>query len=119
MENQGEYLRKDAMSSDMGMEEHMQMMENRRLATLWCHFANLALGFWLLGSPFIFGYLNIAPDDLDLSRLATERSLPEAGTRALLMTWSDVLSGLAIVVFAILSLRRVSWAQWATTGMGL
>lgn len=118
MEHQGEYMREGGMTSDMGMDEHMEMMERRRLATLWCHLVNLGLGFWLLSSPFILGYFAIAPNDLDLSRLATERSLPAVDTRALLMTWSDVISGILIVAFSILSLKRVSWAQWANAVVG-
>lgn len=70
MEQQGEYLREGAMDSDMGMEEHMQMMERRRVATLWCHFANIILGLWVVTAPFIFGYLDIGPNDFDLQRLA-------------------------------------------------
>jgi len=119
MEHQGEYLRQGATSSDMGMDAHMQMMERRHLATLWCHFVNVLLGFWVLSAPFIFGYMNVAPGDLDLPRLAAERNLPEVATRALLMTWNDVISGALIVLFAILSLKRISWAQWANTVMGL
>ena len=107
------------MPSDMGMDAHMQMMERRHLATLWCHFVNVLLGFWVLSAPFIFGYLNIAPTDLDLPRLATERELPDVATRALLMTWSDVVSGALVVLFSVLSLKRIAWAQWANTVMGL
>jgi len=119
MEHQAEYLRKDAMPSDMGMDEHMRMMERRREATRWCHFVNLALGIWVLGAPFIFGYLTIAPTDLDLPRLASERALADVETRALWMTWSDLLSGALIAVFAVLSLLRISWSQWANAVMGL
>lgn len=119
MEHQGEYLRQSAMPSDMGMEAHMQMMERRHLATLWCHFANALLGCWLLSAPFIFGYSNISSSDLDLARLAAERDVPEVATRALLMTWNDVISGVLIVLFSVLSLKRKGWAQWANTVMGL
>ncbi len=118
MERQGEYMREGGMSSDMGMDEHMHMMERRRLSTLWCHFANAGLGFWLLSAPFIFGYLTISPTDLDLPRLAAERSLPSVEMRALLMTWSDVISGLLIIIFSALSLKRISWAQWANAALG-
>lgn len=38
--------------------------------------------------------------------------------RALLMTWSDLISGSLIMLFAILSLKRISWAQWANAAMG-
>lgn len=107
------------MPSDMGMDAHMQLMERRRLATLWCHFANALLGLWVVSAPFIFGYTNISTSDLDLARLATERDLPEVATRALWMTWSDVVSGTLIVFFSMLSLKRIAWAQWANTVMGL
>lgn len=120
MDKQAEYLRQSGMSSRMGMDEHMQMMERRHTATLWCHFTSLGLGFWVLCSPFMFGYLSIAPTDFDLPRLAGERDLWwSVQTRAALMAASDVLSGLAIMLFAVLSLKRVSWAQWANTVMGL
>ncbi|WP_256663779.1 vitamin K epoxide reductase family protein [Pseudomonas sp. gcc21] len=119
MEHQSEYLRQTAMSGDQSMPEHMQMMERRRLATLWCHFANMILGVWLASSPFIFGYLSIQPDDFDLARLASERVLPDVATRAMLMTWNDVISGLLIVVLSVLSLKRMSWAFWANTTIGL
>jgi hypothetical protein len=106
MEHQGEYLRQGAMPADMSMDEHMQMMARRHLATLWCHFLNIILGLWLISAPFVFGYLNVGPDDYDLARLAAERSLPDVATRSLLMTWSDVVSGVLIVIFAGLSLSR-------------
>lgn len=118
MEHRGEYMRQGNMPSDMSMDEHMQMMEHRRIATLWCHFLNMILGLWILSGPFIFGYLTIDAADLDLLRLAAERKLPEVSTRALLMTWSDLVSGFLIVIFAILSLKRFSWAQWANAVMG-
>lgn len=105
------------MASDM--DEHMQMMEQRRSNTLWCHFANLILGAWLLSAPFIFGYLDVGPADFDLPRLASERSLPEVETRSLLMTCSDVVSGALVMLFAALSLARISWSQWANAAMGV
>jgi hypothetical protein len=45
--------------------------------------------------------------------------LPEVATRALPMTWSDVASGAMIVLFSVLSLKRIAWAHWANTTMGL
>lgn len=102
----------------MDMDEHMQVMEQRRQATLWCHFANMVLGVWILTSPLIFGYLTIGSADLDLVRLAAERQLPEVSARALRMTWSDVISGSLVILFAVLSLKRIGWAQWANAAMG-
>lgn len=119
MEYRGEYLREAAMNDDMDMDAHMQMMEKRRVATLWCHFANLALGIWTMAAPFTFGYLNVSATDLDLTRLAAERPLPDVAARALWLTASDLASGALIAAFAVLSLRRHGWAQWANAVMGL
>ncbi len=118
MKHQAEYMREGAMQADMGMEAHMKMMERRRIATLWCHFANIVLGLWVVTAPFIFGYLDIGPNDFDLQRLAGECNLPEVGVRSLLMTWSDLFSGSLIAAFAVFSLLRKSWAQWANAAMG-
>lgn len=61
----------------------------------WAHFANMALGTWLLTSPPIIG--------LDGHVLA----------------WSDHAAGAALVVFAALSLSRRLWAaRWACAAIG-
>lgn len=118
MEKQGEYMRHAEMTTEMSMDDHMQMMEKRRIATLWCHFVNIILGVWVISSPFIHGYLIFDLNDLDLMRLAQERELADIATRNMLMTWSDILSGTLVVIFSILALRRYGWAQWANAIMG-
>ncbi|MGE0746463.1 MAG: vitamin K epoxide reductase family protein [Rhodospirillales bacterium] len=61
----------------------------------WAHFANMALGTWLLTSPPIIG--------LDGHILA----------------WSDCLAGIALIGFAALSLSRRLWAaRWACAAVG-
>jgi hypothetical protein len=119
MERQSGYQRESAMPGDMGMEAHGRMMEARRLSTLWCHLVNAALGVWVLSSPFIFGYLNFQTSDLDLARVAQERGLADLATRGLLMTWNDIVSGVLIIVFSVLSLRRHGWSQWANAAVGI
>lgn len=118
MEHQADYMREGGMHADMSMDEHMKMMEKRRISTLWCHFVNMILGVWMLSSPFIFGYLNFDINALDLARLGEERNIPAVETRAMLMTWSDLVSGVLIIIFSVLSLKRVSWAQWANAVAG-
>jgi nucleoside-diphosphate-sugar epimerase len=72
------------------------MAEERHRRTLWCHFANAALGLWLLFSPFAFG-------------VADARIIA-----------SDVLTGAAITVFALISLSRdAGWARWTVTALGV
>lgn len=67
------------------------------LATPWAHFfAAIILGFWLVTSPFSLGY-----------------------QRAELI-WSDVISGVLVVVFATVTLVRGSaWAPWANSLVGV
>lgn len=68
--------------------------EHRR--TLWAHFVTLGLGFWLLTSPFALDYQSVW------------------------LVWSDVLSGLLVMLFATLSLSwRMGWARWANVVVGI
>lgn len=91
----------------------IERREHRR--TLWCHFTNAALGLWLATSPFIFGVADgwmaagalIAPN---------ERGLELSDTW---MTISDVVTGLLIAGFALLSLSRDGgWARAVTACLG-
>ncbi|HZW11822.1 MAG TPA: NAD-dependent epimerase/dehydratase family protein [Noviherbaspirillum sp.] len=84
--------------------------------TLWCHFANIALGLWLMSSPFIFGLAQnwLVPGDLVTPN---QRGLVYSDTW---MTLSDIVAGALIVLFGLLSLSRdAGWARWATASVGL
>ncbi len=84
--------------------------------TLWCHFANIALGLWLISSPFIFGQAQnwMQPGDLVTPN---QRGLVFSDTW---MTMSDVITGALIVLFGLLSLSRdAGWARWGTATFGL
>lgn len=66
--------------------------EHRRY--LWPHFFNMALGTWLMTSPLLLG-------------------LPPR------LFMSDLLSGVALLMFAALALSwRLSWARWASAAIG-
>ncbi|NOT18818.1 MAG: dTDP-glucose 4,6-dehydratase [Sideroxydans sp.] len=97
------------------------MVESHR-NMLWPHYLNLMLGLWLLTSPFTLGYLSDFVPDANQLRVMTERGLPSFELRNLLMTWSDVISGILVIVFSMLSAdawRRNPWAQWANAFVGL
>lgn len=101
--------------------EHEQMLVGEHLSTLWPHFANLALGLWLLASPFALGYLSARGADPNILRVTAERGLGPPETRALAMAWSEAATGVLIVLFSVLSLspaRRFPWAQWANAATG-
>ena len=71
------------------------MAEERHRRTLWCHFANAALGLWLIFSPSAFGVAD--------ARMAA----------------SDIVTGLLILVCGLFSLSRgAGWARWACAALG-
>ncbi len=102
-----------AKHPDMMVEDHRKM--------LWPHYVNLMLGFWLLTSPFTLGYLSNFVPDANQLRVMAERGLPSFELRNLAMMWSDIVSGILVVVFSGLSAnasRRYPWAQWANAAVG-
>ncbi|HAN55306.1 MAG TPA: dTDP-glucose 4,6-dehydratase [Betaproteobacteria bacterium] len=97
----------------------MRVDDHRKM--LWPHYLNLMLGLWLLTSPFTLGYLSNFVPDANQLRVMAERGLPSFELRNLAMTWSDVISGLLVVIFSALSAnasRRYPWAQWANAAVG-
>jgi nucleoside-diphosphate-sugar epimerase len=61
----------------------------------WAHFVNIALGTWLLTAPPLLGI----------------------GER--LLTASDIVTGLALIVLGAFALSwRATWARWASTAVG-
>jgi nucleoside-diphosphate-sugar epimerase len=110
----GESMQHDGEHPNMMVEDHRKM--------LWPHYFNLMLGFWLLTSPFTLGYMSDFAPDTNQLRVMVERGLPSFELRNLLMTWSDVISGILVIVFSMLSAdawRRNPWAQWANAFVGL
>lgn len=110
-----------AMAMDMDGHDAQKMLVDEHLSTLWPHFVSLILGVWLITSPFAMGFLSAHTPDPSAMRVMLERSLPSAEMRNLLMTWSDVISGILIVIFSLLSIspkRRYAWAQWANAVVG-
>jgi nucleoside-diphosphate-sugar epimerase/uncharacterized membrane protein len=102
--------------------EHPEIMVESHRNMLWPHYVNLMLGFWLLTSPFTLGYMSDFVPDANQLRVMAERGLPAFELRNLLMTWSDVISGILVIVFSALSAdawRRNSWAQWTNAFVGL
>ena len=99
---------------DMMVDEHRKM--------LWPYYLSMMLGFWLLTSPFTLGYMSDFAPDANQLRIMADRELPSFELRNLLMSWSDVISGILVIVFSVLSAdasRRNSWAQWAKAFVGL
>ena len=79
------------------MAEPMVMMAHEHYTPYrWVQAANAALGLWLIASPFTLGYTSAA------------------------MTWSDVLSGVAVLVLAVFALGpRRGVASWSIAAVGV
>ena len=64
-------------------------LSDRHRGTLWCHFANIFLGFWLLCTQFLYAPVQTS------------------------MMMSDIITGGVLIVFGFLSLsRRLIFAPW-------
>lgn len=97
----------------------MAVMARRASQTRWAHFLVVALGVWLLTSPFQFALFDPAAAGTvrDVTR---ERGLWDPALRNAFTGWSDVACGLLLMLFGSLALSpRFSWAQWGTTAVGL
>lgn len=103
--------------TDLGT--HAEHMKQMHLGTLWVHFVTIGLGLWLASSPFVLGAFT--PDVSDaVLQVTAERNLADPVQRSQWLAWSDIASGLAIALFATLSLsRRMGWAQWASATVGV
>lgn len=97
----------------LGSYEALQRDQQQR--TLWCHFVNASLGLWLMASPFTLGMAEywmqavapVAPNGRGLEFSHTY------------MTASDLITGLLITLFALLSIGRdKGWARWTVAGLG-
>ncbi len=74
---------------------HEAEFRNAHRQHLWAHFFNVFLGIWLIASP------------------------PILGLESSLLAWSDTIAGIALVVFAALSLSwRLAWARWVCAAIG-
>ncbi|HEY8130772.1 MAG TPA: NAD-dependent epimerase/dehydratase family protein [Thermoanaerobaculia bacterium] len=112
--------KEDPVAHHEMMRKHDAEMRSMHFDMLWVHFLNILLGAWLATSPFVFGTFYPESFSDAVLRVTAERSLWDPALRSSLTAWSDLFSGLAIMLFGALSLsQRFAWAQWANTGVGL
>lgn len=120
----GKAVRAKAAKIERGMQgapmhRHMESMADMHGMMLWAHFLVIALGAWLLTSPFQFGLFDPAIAG-PVREISGERNLWEPALRNALTGWSDVASGVLLMLFGALALSpRFAWAQWGTTSVGL
>jgi uncharacterized membrane protein len=99
--------------------EHMADMRAMHYETLWTQFVVIALGAWLLTSPFQFALFDPAAAST-VRDVTSERGLWDPALRNAVTGWSDITSGMLLMLFGALALSpRFAWAQWGTTITGL
>lgn len=85
----------------------------------WIYLAAVVLGVWLVFSPLLLGLANPELAGPGVERVTAERNLAPIAERAAQMAWSDVISGVLVIVFGLLSLSpRRLWAPWAIAAVG-
>jgi nucleoside-diphosphate-sugar epimerase len=103
-----------------GMQAHAQQMRQMHFDVLWAHGLNILLGVWLLSSPLAFGVFEPQTFSDAARQVSLERGLADPLQRMAWLGWSDIASGVLIMLFGALSLSpRWSWAQWANAAVGL
>ncbi len=76
--------------------QHENECRQAHRSSLWAHFLNMGLALWLITSPVTLGYESQA------------------------MIWSDIISGLVLFIFALMSLSwRLGFARWICGAVGL
>lgn len=74
---------------------HGPVMAWHVLAEHWVHIAVMPLGAWLVFSPSALAYPSRA------------------------LAWNDMISGVLVLLFAVLSMKGLPWAPWANAAVGL
>jgi nucleoside-diphosphate-sugar epimerase/uncharacterized membrane protein len=100
---------------------HMAMMERDERRTRWAHVAAIGLGAWLAASPLVYDATTSEAVSAGVRAVTAERGLPSVEWRANALMLNDLLTGLAIMLFGVLSLsKRTAWfGQWANAFAGI
>jgi hypothetical protein len=110
-----EQMDMDMGAMKMSSADRMKMLKDHHKQTLWVYWVIVLLGFWMIASPLTFDYgKNVVepaggrPVWLSLSnRIAT-------------MYWSDIISGLLLVVFGWRSLKpNRPYSVWIICFIGI
>jgi len=103
----------------MPIADHMAAMPSMERALPWSRYLVIAFGLWLIASPWLFGLFDASAAGT-VRDVTQERGLWAPPLRNALTGWSDIASGLLLVVLGALSLsRRFAWAPWGSTVVGL
>ncbi|WP_119300285.1 NAD-dependent epimerase/dehydratase family protein [Dongia deserti] len=93
-------------------------LKQRHAATRWAHLITVALGAWLIATPFATGLF--AGDPNVPAPPAAGTPLPDPSLRDYFLGWSEIASGLLVCILSAKAFARTpSWTQWAVAATGL
>lgn len=106
---------------EMSHDDRLKMLKMHHENTLWVYWTLVILGIWTLLAPFTFGYGDasqwVEPSGGRGPWFAEE---PHTALRANLMIWSDVISGILLIVFGWRTLRpHRPISLWICCGVGI
>ena len=91
--------------------------ERHRARTLWAPLTNAAIGLWLVASPVTLGLFDPSAAPIPPA-LGHEIASPEIRDGRLGI--SEIVSGVLVVAFALIGMRRRwRWLQWLTAAVGI
>ncbi|WP_233530730.1 vitamin K epoxide reductase family protein [Gelidibacter salicanalis] len=105
----------DSGAMKMSADDRMKMLKDHHNQTLWVYWVIVLLGFWMIASPLTFDYgKNVVEPaggrDVWLS----------LSDRIAAMYWSDIISGLLLVIFGWRSLKpNRPYSVWITCFIGI
>lgn len=120
MENDGH--KKDSAHHDMNMgamkmsaDDRMKMLVDHHRQTLWVYWVIVLLGFWMIASPLTFDYgKNV------VSPAGGRTVWLSLSDRISAMYWSDMISGLLLVIFGWRSLKpNRPYSVWIICFIGI
>lgn len=105
----------DMGSMKMSSDDRMKMMKEHHKQTLWVYWVIVLLGFWMIASPLTFDY------GKNVVEPAGGRPVwLSLNGRIAAMYWSDIISGLLLVVFGWRSLKpNRPYSVWITCFIGI
>lgn len=90
----------DQEHSMMNPQQRMDMLRMHHMQTLWIYWLVIILGFWVLLSPLTFDY---GKNPVEPS--GDRQVWLDLDSRVLAMQWSDIISGILLIIFGWQSLR--------------
>ncbi len=93
-------------------------LDSERRSARWTHLVNMALGLWLIASPFTYGLFGTPAEAVFQPALGHD--LPSADLRNVWLGWSEIFSGLAIILFSAFAMTRRGFrAAWGAAAVGV